>query len=72
MGLVSAAIWEAASPKAVNMEKPGWHRKGETTFCDRLLPSENVLHGVTLGLPCAGLGVALNDSCGTLPAQDIL
>lgn len=32
----------AASPKAVNMEKPCWHRKEKTTFCDSVLPSENI------------------------------
>lgn len=70
VGLVAAA--EAASPKAVNTEKPAWHRKGKTAFCDRVLISENPLHGGTLGVFCAGLGVGLKDPCGTLPAQDIL
>lgn len=29
-------------------------------------------HGVTPGVPCAGPGIELDDSCGSLPAQDIL
>lgn len=80
VGLVSAAIWEAALPgpfkgsisKGCEHGETWWHRKGETTFCDRVLPSENVLHGVTLGAPCAGLGVGLNHPCVSLTTQNTL
>lgn len=57
---------KAASPKAVSMEEPGWHRKGENCILSQSPSLENVLHGVTVGLSCAGLGTE------TFPVQDIL